>query len=134
MEERVEHRARRARLARDCIRLLDLRENLALAEHERIKARSHVEEVADAFLVDERVEVSVDVLVVARQVEQELLERRDIFLRIVDDGVHLTAIAGREHDGLRYSLVFIEIFQTIADGLPGNREVLAHFHRCRLMI
>ena len=134
VEESVEHRARRARLARDRVRLLDLREDLALAEHERIKARGHVEEVADAFLVDERVEVSVDVLVVARQVEQELLERRDIFLRIIDDGVHLAAVAGREHDGLRYPLVFIEIFQTIADRLPGNREVLAHLHRCRLMI
>ena len=134
MEERIEHGARRAGLARNRVRLLDLREDLPLAEHERIEARRHVEEMADAFLVDERVEVRVDVLVVARQVKQELLERRCIFLCIVDDGVHLAAVAGREHDGLRYPLVFVEIFQPVANGLPGNREVLAHLHRRRLMI
>ena len=134
VHERVEHGARRARLARERVGLLDLREDLPLAEHERVEARGDAEQMADAVLVHVGIEIRVDVFLVAREVEKELLERREVVRRRLDDGVDLAAVAGREHDGLVHAVVVAEVREPLPHGALGDCELLAHRDGRRLMI
>ena len=110
MKEQVEHRARRPRLARDRIRLLDLRENLPLAQNERVKARRHAEEMRHSLLVRIGIEVFVKILPALRQVVQKLAQCLRTAFVILHGGVKLRSIACRE------------------------RNPLAHLHRRRSMI
>ena len=90
--------------------------------------------MADTLLIHEVIQVFVEILIVARKVKEELLQRGQVFLRVIHDGVHLAAVASREHDRLVDALVVVEVREALPDGLLRYREALTYLHGGRLMI
>ena len=121
-EEEVEGGAGGALLAGALPRLLDLPEDLALAEHGRVEAGGHREEVRDGRRVVVDVEVVAEVL--GRE-ERDLGEEvADVLVGAVEalrDGVDLGAVAGGQHHGLGHVGAGDEVVQRlgqrgVADG------------------
>ena len=101
VEEAIEHRPRRARVGRGRVRLFHLPEDLRLADHERIEAGRHAEQMPRRLEVREVVGVRRHVgghdLVVVAQEAEEVLPRR---LGLLARDVHLRAVARRHDDRL----------------------------------
>ena len=100
-EQQVEGRAGGALLAGPLPRLLDLAEDLALAEHGGVEAGGDAEEVGDGRRVVVDVEVVGEVL--GREEGDLGEEVADVLVGAVEplgDGVDLGAVAGGEHHGL----------------------------------
>ena len=134
VKQRVQHRARRVAFECERVRLLDLREDLPLAEDERIKACRHAEEVADAFFVLVHVKVFFDVLVVSREVEEKAAHGLARVCIVRRHRVNLAAVARREHDRFKEIGILRQMLEPLADGVLRYGKPLAHIHGRRLMI
>ena len=88
----------------------------------------------DAVLIGKMIEIFVNILLISGQIEQELLQRRQIPLRIIDHDIHLTAITGRQNHRFRQPFIFIQIGQAALNCLLCDCEPLPHVYRCSLMI
>ena len=90
--------------------------------------------MADALFVEVCIKVVIDVVVISREVEQELLRLRQAILSVLADRVDFAAVARREHDDLVEPRIVVEIRETLPDGRFRDGKLLTHLDGCRLMI
>jgi hypothetical protein len=112
--------------------VLQLAEDLRLAEDHRVQPASHPEDVPQRGVVvqlEQRIgERRVQVVGVVQPVLQAPAAR------VVRHDVELGAIAGREQHGLVDAVDGAHGLERAGDLLPGEYHLLANFDRCRVMV
>ena len=131
LQERLERGGDGAGLARDSVGLLDLAENLRLADDHGVERGSDAEEMADGLALAELVEVRLEggggdgeVLV---QEAQEVW--RIAVAGVVLDGEELDAVAGGEDEGFSDAGLMGEGACGVGEAGGGDGETLADFDR-----
>ena len=134
MEKGIQHGAGRILPTGNGVSVLYLTEDLSLTDNEGVQRAGYPEQVTDAFLVVEGIQILVNLLIAAGKVEPEPLYLLDIFLLLVHYRIDFAAVAGREDNSLVESLIQREVLQTIYYVFSGNGKPFAHFYRCGFMV
>ncbi len=101
LEGLVQHAAGVVVFEREMIRLLQLPEYFGLAQHHRVEAASHPEQMFDAVRLGKGVDFVGQWVVVIVAVEQEIAQGRKGPLRVeASGGVKFHPITGRDNDRL----------------------------------
>jgi hypothetical protein len=125
LEDRVEARAHRPRLRGRVVGALHLGEDLVLAEHERVEARRHAEQVRDGLRALVAVEDGLDLREgLPRRLGEELREALVGRVR-----VELDAVARREEHGLPCARDGDGPLLRLDLGARRDRELLPHLER-----
>src|SRR6185503_7873118 len=119
------------RILRGLVGLLDLAEDLRLADHHRLQAGRHAEGVTDGFRIRVTVEDRVQLAAVARVIAGEEGLQGLYRARIVLAGVELHAVAGGEDHGLARPRLRAQAQERVAHLVLGEGEGLAHGERGR---
>ena len=132
--QRVQDRPQRAGLLRDQIGALDLPEDLGLAQHHRIEARSDAEGVTHCCLALEAVEMRGDFCRLAAVSARE--ERGHGVERCGANGpaVHLDPVAGGEDHRLGETCFLAHAPQGGGERVFGKGERFAHRDRRRVVV
>ena len=121
----LQHRPERAGVERDGVRLLDLPEDLRLADDHRVERRGDAEQVAQRLVAVERVEVRAQARRQCALVDEEAMQRLD-GRGVLDTGVELDAIAGRDDHRLADAGHGHQALERSRQQLAGEGDALAH--------
>src|SRR5919107_852603 len=131
VEQAVEHHAGALLLCRGPVRLADLAEDLTLPHDHRVEGRGYPVEVADGVRVGQPVRVLIERGPIHPAVLREELQDPRARALVLDDGVDLGPVAGREQDGLLGNTLLPEPPQEAPPGAGREGQALAHLHRRR---
>ena len=134
MEEEIEDNPRGTAVVGQQIGLLDLAENLALADDLGIETGSDAQQVDHAVFPFVRIEIiRPDVRLFVQQGQEEILQH--VSCRTVGtDCIDFTAVARREDDRFLDCIVLAALRQGSADAFRWYSELLPHGNRDRLVI
>ena len=133
-EELVQKGTRAAPLGGDAERVLDLSQHLGLADHQRVKAGSHPEQVVRHLIVltGEQMRhelVGRQLVILGEEPHQFLPGLRDVLA----GDIQLRPVAGREHHGLGRTGPCAERLHRGADVAAGEVQPFPQFHGGRAM-
>src|SRR5438270_940798 len=137
VDELVQNAPGGAGLDGDGVGVAHLSEHLRLADDERVERGGNAEDVAHGGLVGVRVEVSAEQLdghfaCAAQEVAQTPCGLRPVIARRRRQNLH--AVTRRDDQPLAHDLAVNERAQTVGARLVCEREPLAHFDGCRLVV
>jgi hypothetical protein len=130
VKQPVQHRADRLRLGRRGVRLLDLSEDLRLADDERVEPAGHAEQVPRGVEIDELMHVRRDFG--CRHPVEVADEPRHVVtrpLRVFADGVDLRAVARRDDHRFARRSALGERDEGLAHAAHVEVDALAQFDR-----